>query len=227
MVSAIEKWCKEHGKKHYDEIREQREDERMQKAGLESMRNVAVLLKQFAPYFEFAIKKGTVGDEHAEPAATKLAGKQKEKSKSVEGEAQTLSGTGHTGSDTRGGEASGAHRPFTVTGPKGKRRTVVRDDSLGLQLSHMAMEDTDEPWVFEPDIGRVTINTLHPDWEKCEGDERKWKQYQEVVLLTVGLRQTHPADIPILDRQAYESTSMLARLICTSPSFGAHRKASS
>jgi len=224
LVEAMEQWCAKHGKKYFDEVRDDREDERLQKAGLESMRNIAEILKEFEPLFQPVladIKKGTVGDEHAALAKSRIEGKQPEKSKSTEGEGG--GGDNGHGSDKRGGQPRADHHPLTVTGPKGKRRTIVRDDSKGLQLAYMAME-IDEPYVFERQFGRLTINTLHPDWVNCEGDERKWKQYQELAWMVVLAREGFPADASICESQARDTLHLVAHLLRISSMFGAVRK---
>lgn len=74
--------------------------------------------------------------------------------------------------------------PGTVVSHEGERRTVVKHDSIGLQLSFWGTESGP---LFELYLeeGRVNINTDHNLWATCEREERHMEALIEFVLVQV------------------------------------------
>ncbi len=199
FCDAIEAWFKEEGEGHLEQIQGQREDERLQELGLQSMRNLEQVLK-LPMYAELnkvinSFKRGTVGENHTLPSDAAVLGKQKEKSLAVQG-----AGNGaQEDSDHKGdGEVEKPnHHPYTVAGPKGQRRTIVKSDSLGLQFSHTAMEGSDR--LFELDIrnGVLHFNIRHPVWVACDRDgkgNRQLRQLQEFITIQALELELMPPD---------------------------------
>ena len=184
FCEAIEEWFEKEGGKHLENIQEQREDQRLQELGLQSLENLRLLLH--TPRYSNLLdviskfKRGTIGDDHVLPTDEKVLGKQKEKSLAVNG----ANGAGHEGSreKTEPENERENHHPFTVEGPRGRRRTVVKSDSLGLQFSHTAMEGSDKLYEFDVRNGIIHFNIRHPVWVACDRDgkgNRQLRQLQE------------------------------------------------
>jgi len=229
MCEAVEAWFKEGGKKHYQAAQEQREDQRYQELGLESMRSIEALLRnsKFAPVLDVigSFKRGSIGNGHQLTTSTKVLGKQPEKSVAVNG----TNGDGHDGSQDKSRDPADSlanHHPFTVAGPQGRRRTTVRSDSLGLQFSHTVMEGSDKLYELDLQNGVLHFNIRHPTWVQCEKSDRQIKQLQEFITIQALVRELMPEDWrKTTDLFVDEVLNPFAFLIQNSPSFSFRRTA--
>ena len=75
------------------------------------------------------------------------------------------------------------HKPMSVIGPKGKKRGLIRSDSLGLQFSHDIMPGQDELWKIDMTRGIIHFNIRHPLWVKCDKDDRTILRLQEYITV--------------------------------------------
>jgi hypothetical protein len=178
---AIEEWFNNHGKQHLDEEKELRNGERYQMLGELLLKNIEGI-----PILADAVKNfelGTVGDGHFDSDKLKPVGKQPHKSVSIEGTDKRGSGNSSGGGEGGGEPASerDTHYPLTAAGPRGKRRTIVRKGSTGLQIAHDELPGSARRWELDPKQGILTFNVRHPDWLELEGDKRKIMQYQEII----------------------------------------------
>ena len=226
FLAVIEQWFRDHGKKYLREVREQRQGERIQNLSLQSLRTVESLLASDA--FEGlrkqtigSFKHGTVGEGHTDPGEGKVVGTQVNPSVST----SAKSGNGSNGS---GGHSNAEpdkekleHAPFTVAGPKGQQRMVVKGGSRGLQFDHVAMRADGPPWVLEPKNGTIFFNVEHADWiaASAAGD-RELMQFQEIGAILALVHHTMPEDFKKVVDIAYgDALAPLSFLICNSPSF--------
>ncbi len=226
FCEGIDEWFRQHGKRYYDDAQEQQEDQRYQDLGLRSMKNIESLLRDpmFADVLDVVgkFKRGSIGDGHQAPAGASVLGKQKEKSIAIGGNPN-----GHEGSDTKErqpAENLSNHHPYTVAGPSGRHRTVVKSDSLGLQFSHTAMEGSDKLFVLDTLNGILHFNIRHPIWVACDRDgkgNREIMQLQEFVTIQALLLETRPDEWrKVNDFYVEDMLKPMAHLICMS---GAYR----
>jgi hypothetical protein len=184
FASAIESWFQETGTQHYRLAVEAKREERYQDIGLSSMRVLDGLLADNAgiPLSEViaSFKRGSIGEGHFDRPGRDST----PPAMSVEG--------GRTGNDggregVRGDprKEHEGHRPLTVQGPKGKPRRIVCHGSLGLQLTHEALE-SERLFILDTQDGVLTINTRHPDWVRVEeeGTPTSLGRFEEFILMT-------------------------------------------
>ncbi len=193
----LEKWFAEHGAEHYQDANDQRQEERYQQLGIRSMKVIEEMLKrpQFAGLLKAieSFKKGSIGPGHFEKKGspspeTSLAVNNLRPEKPSNGE-----GEGNENFEPE--KERPEHRPMTVVGPKGTRRTIVRSNSLGLQLVHDAIQGSDRLWVLEEETGTLRINVLHPLWQQCEEhSDRTLMRFQEYVMLQALALRAAPSD---------------------------------
>ena len=189
FCESIEEWYRSEGQKHVDSVREQREDMRYQELGEQSMRNLELLLRlpEYSDLLEVlgSFKQGTVGDDHTPPEAADIIGKQKEKSVAVNPENKSGTEGSINGHQLPSTERE-SHHPFTVQGPRGRQRTLVKSASLGLQFAHEAMEGSDRLYDFDRRRGIITFNIRHPVWVMCDRagkGNRQIRQLQEMATI--------------------------------------------
>ena len=200
---VIEKWFEQEGSKHFEESQEEQKEERYQNLGIRSMKVIEDILQNFPHLFAGlkTFKKGSTGQGHIE----------RKGKKSDETSVAVVTGQeGHTGGDNAEKKEPEVekvdHTPYTVSGPKGKRRTIVSKGSLGLQLTHDPMQGSDRLWDLDEDYGVLRINILHPLWRQCEDhSDRTLMRFQEYIMLqALQLHSTEQSDWvnfarPVLD----------------------------
>lgn len=187
FARAIDAWFNEHGREHFREAEEERKEERYQELGRRSMSVIEAILEN--PLFRDlhnAVKSfrwGTIGREHAKPP--KDGGEPKVQDQP----SVSTTGTPKIPSTEGGGDRSEnqkenpEHTPYTVLGPKGRRRRMVRSNSIGLQFSHEEMEGSDRLWELDAVYGILRFNTRHPTWRLCEDSNRALMQLQEYLAM--------------------------------------------
>ncbi len=227
FCATIEEWFLEHGKKHMKEVKEQRQGERIQDLSLKALKNVETLLMSDA--FERlrketigSFKHGSVGAGHATPDDKKVVGAQDNPSISVSATGTTRNANGGGGHDNAEPDAEKSeHTPFTVAGPKGQRRTVVKGSSRGLQFDHVAMQANGPAWVLEPKNGTIFFNVEHPEWiAASSAGDRELMQLQEVGAILALVHHTMPDEFKKVADLAYgDAIAPLSFLIRHSPSF--------
>lgn len=200
FCESIETWYKEHGRKHFADAQEEREDQRYQQLGRESMIALEAMLQlpKYADLMDVinSFKRGTIGNGHHNPEKDTVLGKQKQKSVAVSTANGHSNGGGNGGGEKERNPAEEreSHHPFTVAGPQGKRRTMVKSDSLGLQFSHTAMEGSDRLWVLDMQVGVLHFNIRHPVWVAHEKSNRQVKQLQEFIAIQALHLEKMPED---------------------------------
>jgi hypothetical protein len=206
MCVAIEEWYYQVGVNYVDRAREEKEDQRYQQLGRRSMLVIEGLLSdpQFS-HLKDVIKsfgKGTIGDGHAKPDA-RIVGSDEGKSLSIDGIAggaaeRTRKGAGHQ-------EAAKVerlnHTPLTVAGPHGRRRTLVKGNSEGLQFLYEEMEGSERLWILDTVCGVLRFNTRHPLWATCEVDDKVIMRFQEHVAIIALTLELSPSDWKERNRQ--------------------------
>ena len=79
-------------------------------------------------------------------------------------------------------------------GPRGKRRTLVKRDSMGLQFSHGEMLESNKLWDLDTRLGILHFNTRHPTWVLCDRSDRKIRQLQETIAIQALTVEMMPED---------------------------------
>lgn len=191
FLITIEKWFERVGQKHLAEVQESNKEERYQSLGLRSMGVIEELcLRSEYSFIHEAIqsfKRGTIGTGHSD--VDKELGMQDVSTLSTRGEP----GEAHVqikGSKKRQtpsakealGENAG-HIPFTVAGTQGRRRKVVKSNSLGLQFRYDEMPGSRKLWELDTTDGTLVFNIRHPYWELCEPHDHALMKLQEFVAI--------------------------------------------
>lgn len=180
---TLEQWFNDFGKEHVAKIKEATEEERYQELGLKSLSVLEEMLKD--PRFRdlrdviHGFKRGTIGAGQTEPDDDGILGTQQEPSLTTDSDKEK-DGGGSGKQPKRNPE----NEPFTVTGPRGQRRSIVDNGSLGLQFSHVAMEGSDRLYELDARHGVLHFNIRHPLWVSCEDNDRQVMQLQEYIALT-------------------------------------------
>ncbi|MFA6445964.1 MAG: ATP-binding protein [Candidatus Paceibacterota bacterium] len=185
---AIEEWWDDCGSRHAEEVREAMKDSRFQNLGLRSMEVLKHLLSDPRNSLLRDVLKtfsqGTVGTGHTPRPKPWVAGQQGQTS-------LTIAHPPGSNDGKCGGQdhkmpmlSKGEHHPLSVAGPEGRRRTIVRNDSLGLQFAHEAMQGSSELWSLDTEQGILIFNIRHPLWVMCDekGDGPVMK-LQEMIAI--------------------------------------------
>jgi hypothetical protein len=196
LCIAIEEWFEKHGKKHLQEAKEERRDERYQLLGLRSLCFLEHLLRDNPALMDVieSFKRGTVGAGHTDPE--NILGTQETPSISTGGKG----GGNHepsdepTGRDREEPEAEKKkHHPITSAGPKGQKRNVVGNSSLGFQFEY----DYDNKlgrdlWSLDTKLGVLTFNVRHPLFVMVDVKDSTLMKFQEFVAMEVLTLHTMP-----------------------------------
>lgn len=225
FCTALEAWFRKYGKKHLSEIQEARRDQRYQELGLQSLREIEEMLRN--PAFDGIrsvlgdFKLGTVGSGHTPRPAGQVVGVQEESAVSTQG--GDLKGSEKDGPSAKSPDSATdkpQHEPFTVAGPRGKQRTIVKRDSLGLQFSYLAMDGSDRLWELDARLGVLHFNVNHPIWVACDVSDRKVRQLQETVAINALIIKAMPTELEETLRFAFDEVLRpLTFLYHASPAF--------
>lgn len=192
LARGIERWYLEVGA----DLVKDRDDEvkfrRYQDLGLKYLQRFQNLLQ--LPEFSNlrALIKGfsfgSVGDEHADvPTSTRKV--QEDRSKAVIGAKQKNGSEAGETRDRKTPDEHPDHTPLTVTGPDGRRRTIVRDNSTGLQFSFEEFLTSTKLFALDTSMGVLRFNIRHPMWEQCEKEDRWLLRLQEEVCIIALTRE--------------------------------------
>ncbi|MHB8483800.1 MAG: ATP-binding protein [Nitrospiria bacterium] len=193
FCNAIDEWYKQIGAKIIDEVRSERDNERYQDLGLKLMSCIKDLLDD--PEFEAlrevvkSFKFGSQGTGHYE---TQPDGKESTKAISIHGAGTTREMSGeHAGQENRPKREHPGHTPFTVAGPKGNNRRLVKDNSTGLSYDFQPMYGSSKLWELDMATGYLNFNVAHPHWVECKQKDRwverlvKFITIQALTLFTM------------------------------------------
>lgn len=198
LCLTIDEWYRKIGANHIEKVKEEAQDDRYRQLGMRSMRVVEALLEQpgFA-YLKDVVKSfhiGTIGTRHTRPNA-KILGPQSELSISIDAAKDNGNGAGGNGGGGNDPKSEHpGHTPYTVSGPKGRQRMMVRGNSQGLQFLYEEMEGSDRLWDLDSNAGILHYNTRHPLWAECESDERALMRFQEHIAITALTLETVPEE---------------------------------
>jgi len=191
LCVAIEVWYKTHGKKHVEDARDTRREERFQTLGLRSMKVLEQLLRDPANSALLSVVRsfgnGTVGKGHTEP--DEVSGEQGIPSLAV---GNPKSGDADSGPHRDPRKDKPRHIPLSVQGPEGKPRRTVKGSSLGLQFAHEAMEGSQDLWKLDVVQGILIFNIRHPHWIACDVNDSKIMRLQEVIAMQALTLETMP-----------------------------------
>lgn len=220
MCEAVEAWFTLHGARHLEEVKDTTRDERWQTLGLESLREIEalLLLDKFKELHNVlgSFKKGNVIADHVtgtkvimpEPAIpTNHTDPGREPANDHDGE----------GSST---PSQPEDSPFTVAGPRGKPRAVVKHNNLGLQFSYVPMDGSDRLWELDVEEGVLRFNVNHEIWVACDVSDRKVRQLQEMVTINALTTYSMPQEWQEVTRMSLdEALRPLVHLLHASPAF--------
>lgn len=195
FATAVDEWFFKNGSGHYEEARETKQAEKYQSLGLRSLKVLEAIVK--SPEGEHLMKVinsfglGTIGTGHVSKRGSE---------------------TGYTSVSTEGSHPSTdsdkpeprdrnvpkdehvGHNPFTVIGPRGSKRTIVRSGSLGIQLVHEALEGN-RLYELDKSNGLLRMNVRHPLWISCEEhSEKTVMRFQEYLMLQALAIEAVPED---------------------------------
>lgn len=195
FCKQIEKWFQEAGVFYIEEVRTAQREERYQAIGTRSMRVIEELCRKSPVMLDLiqTFKVGTRGTGHADTdidivgeqdrpsISTHSAGVPREKSSGDEGRGERQ--------DPENDHKM--HKPFSVIGPRGKRRLTVRSDSLGLQFAYEAVMSPNL-WSLDAKSGVITFNTRHVRWQQAEegGDVCLMKLQELVAVFALHMEMT-------------------------------------
>lgn len=205
LCIAIEQWYAEVGSAHYTEARSARRDERYQLLGVRSLRVVQnlLLLPEFKELAKVVanFKQGTFGLGHSSvdtdhvgfqegtSLSTHKTGMKQDPEAEVTPKWKQVDDTGE------GHKPIQSHHPFSVLGPKGKTRVVVKNDSIGLQFCY-DMETSSRLWELDTSTGILYFNKRHPVWVWTDenGGDSALMRLQEYITIQALLMETVPEE---------------------------------
>jgi hypothetical protein len=230
FCTAIETWFQKHGAKHLEDVKEARRDQRYQELGLQSLREIEVMLRNpaFADIRSVldSFKIGSVGSGHAPRSKDNVVGVQDEPAVSTQGATPKGTSDGSAPDRSNAIDDNPEHQPYTVAGPRGKQRTLVKRDSVGLQFSYIAMDGSDRLWELDTRQGVLHFNVNHPIWVACDISDRKVRQLQETVAIYALMLKAMPDELEDTLRFAFDEVLRpLSHLFHVSPAFNLRKQA--
>ena len=217
---ALAEWFATIGVKHYEEMREARESARRQEFGRRALGVVRKLMEMPAGSFIKDViggfSKGTISRGHTQKkseaftsfgvlrdAHPELGAESAEEGKKPNGKRREIPEY-----------EKPADTPLTVAGPKGPRRAIVRDNSLGLTLMHDLMPEN-LLWQLDVGIGVLRVNIRHPLWVRCsdKGDAALMR-FQVNLIVKAFMVQAAPEELrELLARNADREMEVAAFLV--------------
>lgn len=228
LCTAIEEWFRMHGEKYLEEVQEANRDKRYQELGLDSLRELEDMLRmpEFIHLREVMGKfsLGTVGKGHTPPNEAAVKGKQQEKSLSTH-ESAPGGKSSKKIERQEAGDTLPKHHPYTVAGPRGSKRTLVKKDSVGLQFSYVTMYGSDRLWELDIREGVLHLNVSHPLWVLCDVSDRKIRQLQETIAINALMIEVMPEDLQSTLRSSFDLTlPAVLHIYHESPAFNSSKK---
>jgi len=191
---AIEEWFNDYGSDYVKQYTEKSLDKRYQDLGIKSLKTIEKLLKDkvYGRNLESVLKhfkNGTIGEGHyLDPDKDDPSSEKKKKKATRGGAGKKRAAVGAKVGGNKGPRKLPVkklkdHNPFVVSGPGGKNRRLIKSDSLGVQLSHEAMPNSDNLWDIDYATGTIYFNIRHPLWVKCDKDDRTLLRLQEYITI--------------------------------------------
>jgi hypothetical protein len=191
FCATLDEWYDKVGHRYVAEENEAHRDALNQQRGIKSLLVISKLLEdpRFASLAQVVrgFKIGSVGTGHTDVDAKKMG--EAPKSLSIE--------SAKKGSDAEGGGGEAGEReraepkaeklghvPYTVQGPKGSSRVMVKDNSLGLQFAYDGVSNPGRLWELDDRRGILYFNTFHWLWAQVEkGGDKAVMRFQECIAL--------------------------------------------
>lgn len=195
----LEQWVNHHGLKHISDLEDEDKGDKLNALGKQAMNHLENILRNDLSHLKGVIKElneGSIGPGHKDynddlPKADikTQAGEKKPADK----EQFTLTEKQETQKDQK------EHAPFTVAGPKGRHRRLVKGHSCGLTFDYAEVAGG-KLYRFNDSNGLIEFNTLHPLWEKAEKNNSVLIRFQVYIGLQVLNTMMMPKDMrEILD----------------------------
>lgn len=194
FCTAIAIWFEKYGKKFLEDQKEDRQAQRYQELGIKSLEVLEALWKNGAKSLFEGIqffKKGNIGKGHIE-----RKGKEQEcPSKSVQGRKKEKKSEDASVRNGKPENEHEGHAPFTVQGPEGAKRRIVRS-SLGLQICHedLGGDIANRLWHIDTELGILSFNITHPLWARCDHSDAVLCALQEHIIIHVLTLLVTPED---------------------------------
>lgn len=214
FLAAIETWYVDVGHKFLERVDTESRDARYQELGRRSMQVLEGLIGEmcFEPLRTLirGFRVGTIGIGHSPVGKKLILGEQEVTAIATTGKHEGSTGTtcgGPGGSSSSGGTAKPkeheGHMPFTVVGPAGEKRRLVRGDSVGLQFSYEEMPGSDKVAELDVKSGTLRFNIRHPAWVVVEDNDKSLMRFQEYVAVHVLMSHTLPDDWRATSEKAF------------------------
>jgi len=198
-------WYRTIGKPYVEEAEEAKQEKRYQELGARSMKAIENILRnpRFSHFIDAikAFQIGTTGRGHANVPPAIVLTKQPEPSISPDG---TGEGNGKGGSRSSRPSENPDHIPATVLGPRGKTRTQVRGNSLGIQFSYDLMDRGTVLWELDAETGILHFNVRHPFWVMCDERDKVLMQLQEFIAVMALTLYSLPEQLRVAQREIFD-----------------------
>jgi len=180
----LDSWVTNHGQRYILQSKDASRDEKLQAIGQIAIKDLEEKIKKEMPQLMSVVKSFKIGNIGPGHNGFDFAGKEQGfRTK----EANIPGGGGQTAPEAKKQSPREAdhpgHTPFSVSGPKGSRRRLVRGHSTGLQFCYEEMPGNDNHWEFEAETGILTFNIRSELWAKMEISDRNLILYQEYVAI--------------------------------------------
>lgn len=236
LYLIIGQWFDEVGVGHFEDEQEATREARYQELGLASCERIRERLHDpaFASLWDSlrsVVEHGRLGSGHADPSRGEPDGFEDDSSlrtgQGGVGTPKTPREPGESGGSRSSGGERGPDRPgdtpIGVTGPRGRKRQLVKGDSLGLWFEYSILPDSVRLWEFDFERGVLSFNVRHPIWVKLDetngkhiAKNRRWimhlQEWLALEVLHLLLQAQDPEDFEIvrdnLDRRIVHYVDM-------------------
>lgn len=180
----LDAWAENYGQKHIISMKDGERDVRLQAIGQVAIKNLEEKLRTEMPHLMALVKNfkiGTIGSGHnGFDFAAKNQGFKAKEAKTIKDNEASAS---PSSSAKRQDNDHPGHTPFSVSGPRGAQRRLVRGHSTGVQFVFEELPGNDHHWEFDEQVGILTFNMRSDLWAKVESHDRNLILYQEYVAV--------------------------------------------
>lgn len=176
LCDALDSWYVEVACDILDQVKEDRSGFRYQELGSRSMQVVASFLQRpenakLLEDLKSTIKVGNIGSGHHGYDHDKSTGSTvKAITPKTKAPGLKIVDTDNSGKEINSSPDKDhpGHNPWTVAGPKGKKRLMVKSDSIGLQLCFSELTNYNKVYEFDLEYGVIHLNLRHPLFVMCD-----------------------------------------------------------
>lgn len=207
---CIQNWFENVGKDYFDIVKQERQEQRYQDLGVEALSRLEKMLlgdpntSHLLETIKSGVQTGNIDDKRrALPGSRVGTDKDPSLTSKVGGGKKSNGSSGEADPHKRHNADA---TPFTVKGPSGKQRKIVKGNNTGLTFVHDDLGASSKLWEFDIENGILYFNITHPNWVQC--DKRDWmivSLMENIAFQALALHSMPDKDFHMVQRQCLDT----------------------